>query len=89
MGPNLGTNEYTVVSDEEVPFEFMLNRLRMCIEPVSADEYLLHTGQSLTTLRPQLESMAKKGLIKLESDLSFALTDEGKIMVNEAIAEFL
>ena len=60
MGPNLGTNEYTVVSDEEVPFEFMLNRLRMCIEPVSADEYLLHTGQSLTTLRPQLESMAKR-----------------------------
>ena len=89
MGPNLGTNEYTVVSDEEVPFEFMLNRLRMCIEPVSAEEYLLHTGQSLTTLRSQLESMAKKGLIKLESDLSFALTDEGKIMVNEAIAEFL
>lgn len=89
MGPTSGTNEYTVVDDEDVPFEFMLNRLRMCLDPISADEYLLHTGQSLNKLRPQLESMARKGLIKLDENLNFALTDEGKIMVNEAIAEFL
>lgn len=84
-----GVLAYTTVEGEEIPFEFMLNRLRLFDDKITSKEYLLHTGMPLKKLEKQLSAMASRGLIELDPDLSFKLTSEGKIMLNDAIAEFL
>lgn len=78
-----------VVAESDVPFEYMLNRLRLLQDKVSPLEYLCHTGLSLAQLHMQLLKLQQKRLIDLKSDLSFALTEQGKIMLNEALCVFL
>lgn len=77
------------VEVDAIPFEFMLNRMRLERESISPLEYLCHTGLSLSALRPQLEELQRDGLIKLEPDLTFAVTPRGKLMLNDAICAFL
>lgn len=89
MGPKMGTNEYTVVDREEVAFEYMLNRLRLFGDKVGASEYQQRTGMSIKSIASELEHLAQKGLIALDEDYSFVLTEDGKLMLNDAIAEFL
>lgn len=79
----------SVVGLDEVPFEYMLNRLRLQREPVSPLEYLCHTGLPLSHLQPQLLKLQQAKLIALQPDLGFALTSQGKIMLNEALYMFL
>lgn len=79
----------TVVAASDVPFEYMLNRLRLQREMVSPLEYLCHTGLPLAQLQPQLLRLQQEQLITLQPDLSFALTEQGKIMLNEALCVFL
>ena len=77
------------VATEAVPFEFMLNRLRLQREEISALEYLCHTGLLMDSLRPQLEELQREQLITLKPDLTFAVTQRGKLMLNDAICAFL
>lgn len=78
-----------VLSPSDVPFEFMLNRLRLQRESISALEYLCHTGLALDSLSLQLHSLDAEGLISLQGDLTFAMTERGKLMLNDALCAFL
>lgn len=84
-----GVRSKTVVEPCDIPFEFMLNRLRLFIDRVDSGEYKLRTGMSLSSLKDSLTEIAADGLIELEHDLSFSLTQQGKIMLNDVIARFL
>ena len=84
-----GVRSKTVVESGDIPFEFMLNRLRLFIDRVDSGEYQLRTGMPVSSLKDSLTEIAADGLIELEHDLSFSLTQQGKIMLNDVIARFL
>lgn len=88
-----GSNTYdltvSMIAADELPFEYMLNRLRLYHGEITAADYLTHTGLSLLSQQKRLHNLQAKGLISLHRDLSFALTDTGKLMANDAICEFL
>lgn len=88
-----GSNTYeltvSMIAADELPFEYMLNRLRLYHGEITAADYLTHTGLSLRSQQKRLQSLQAKGLISLHRDLSFALTVTGKLMANDAICEFL
>ena len=97
-GKTVEVSETSVDTDEEIPAqvgalhqvaEFMLNRLRLQREEISALEYLCHTGLLMDSLRPQLEELQREQLITLKPDLTFAVTQRGKLMLNDAICAFL
>ena len=77
------------VDSSEIPFEYMLNRLRLYQDPIQAQEYLLYTGKDLKTCKDKLSELDKHGLIKLDQELNFVVTARGKLMLNDAISAFL
>lgn len=81
-------NGHWVFSDE-LPFEFMLNRMRLWRDYIESREFEMHTGLNREVLREKLELLQERELIKLDKDLSFSITEHGKLMLNDAIYEFL
>lgn len=77
------------VDQEEIAFEFMLNRLRLFHDKLLADEYFMRTGMPLSSLSKELKQIEKQGLIELDHDFSFALNDKGRLMLNDVISYFL
>lgn len=77
------------VMQEDIAFEFMLNRLRLFHDKVLANEYLMRTGMPISSIKKELNKIAKQGLIELDDDLSFALNDQGRLMLNDVISQFL
>ena len=84
-----GVLSKTLVAQEEIAFEFMLNRLRLFNDQVSSNEYLMRTGMSINTIEKELKKIQAQGLIELENDLSFSLNDQGRLMLNDVISYFL
>lgn len=84
-----GQFEQTLVPQEDRAFEFMLNRLRLCYDKVRSGEFAMRTGLMQSTIDKELVAIKEQGLIVLESDGSFALTDQGRLMLNDALAYFL
>ena len=84
-----GVLSKTLVAQEEIAFEFMLNRLRLFNDKVSSNEYLMRTGMPINTIEKELKKIQAQGLIELENDLSFSLNDQGRLMLNDVISYFL
>lgn len=79
--------QFKAISPEELPFEFMMNALRL-IDGVPQSYYAARTGQEFTTLLAQLDKLKQKKLLQ-ESDTHIACTAQGLRYLNTVLAEFL
>ncbi|MCR5537226.1 MAG: radical SAM family heme chaperone HemW [Succinivibrio sp.] len=77
------------VKDEDLPFEFLLNRLRI-FGRVSLAEFVHTTGLDEELIRPKLRYAQEQGLAVLSADESaLELTALGKTMLNDILMYFL
>ena len=72
-------SERRVVTDEDLPFEFALNVLRLT-DGVAASRWEATTGRPLSFVEPVLADLRTKGLL---------VPDEGRIAVTELGRRFL
>lgn len=77
----------TIVNPAELPFEFMLNALRLQ-QAIPFKLYTDRTGLPTTTIEPILQEAAKKGLIHLTEE-TFQPTSQGYQFLNDLTAMFL
>ncbi|MBC3766858.1 radical SAM family heme chaperone HemW [Neptunicella marina] len=78
-------SENTLVADEDKPFEFMMNRLRL-VEPCPLEHYELFTGLELADygLAKNLQQAADKGLIELTPQI-VQVTQLGRRYLNSLL----
>lgn len=75
------------VDSEDLPFEFMLNRLRI-FDDIGYDEFEQTTGLSFETVKEKLEEAQALGLLEMNHDF-YRLTSKGKWMLNDILEMFL
>ena len=80
-----GGRQYRVIEPEALPFEFMLNALRLR-EGLPQSAWIDRTGLSLAALEPQLSQLRQRGLMHPEQ---LALSAQGWLFYNDVVAEFL
>lgn len=81
--------EFAAVAAEDVPFEYMLNRLRL-FEPVPREDFTAMTGLPFALVKKQLEEAQDMGLLRFAPDgASYAMTEQGKVMLNDVLELFL
>ena len=85
MNGNYGS--WYEVLPSELPFEFVLNRLRL-FEKIKIDEFFLTTGLPFEHIKGRLEEAAAEGLLRF-SEQSYELTHLGKRMLNDILEKFL
>lgn len=78
---------YQEVEKDQLPFEFMLNRLRVFNE-IETGEFFKTTGIPFSVVEGRLLEAQKKGLINF-TDTHYSLTDLGKLMLNDILQMFL
>jgi len=78
------------VAKGELPFEFMMNRLRL-VSAFTLDEYQAATGLSAQTISPILQSAKNKGLMKnLDNNIDhWQVTQLGHRYLNDLLEMFL
>ena len=82
-----GTLQQRTIAPSELPFEFMLNALRL-VEGVPAALYAARTGLSETTILRKMQAAREKGL--LEDDAQrIRPTRQGRLFLNELLQLFL
>ncbi|WP_159516288.1 radical SAM family heme chaperone HemW [Acinetobacter sp. 18QD2AZ41W] len=79
--------QFKRIEAEEMPFEFMMNALRLN-QGVEAKFYIERTGQSLDTLQDLLSSLRKRKLM-IDDRNRLACTEQGHIFLNSVLEEFL
>jgi putative oxygen-independent coproporphyrinogen III oxidase len=84
-GPQALTRSRVPAAD--LPFEFMLNALRL-VEGFQAAEYARFTGLPWDTVEPTLERLERIGLLT-EADERWHATALGARFLNDVLAEFL
>ena len=82
-----GIESVEQVEAEALPFEFMLNALRLT-EGVSAEVFTERTGLMLSALEPTLSQLKKEGLLCSDGDLIRA-TEKGRAFLSELQEAFL
>jgi putative oxygen-independent coproporphyrinogen III oxidase len=75
------------VAADQVPFEFMLNALRLN-EGFALEEFALTTGLDEQTIRPQLDKAMRRGWLELTPG-NVRTTPFGRRFLNDVIAAFL
>lgn len=80
-------NNFFEVKKSDLPFEFMLNRLRV-FDETKYDEFENTTRLNLSTVKDKLEKAKGEGLLRF-SDTGYALTDKGRWMLNDILELFL
>ena len=75
------------VDKDSLPFEFMLNRLRI-FDKVKIDEFTNTTALDCSLVEDKLHKACDKGLLVIEND-SFYLTKLGRWMLNDILEMFL
>lgn len=75
------------IDPSQIPFEFMLNRLRLN-QPMAFSEFERATGLPISTIKTQLSDVQNQGLITLD-DTHLTLTPHGKRFLNELLEIFL
>lgn len=80
--------EQRVVAAHELPFEFMLNSLRL-LEGFSVSDFEARTGQARQRLDATLREVERKGLLVRASDDQWRPTELGARFLNELQAAFL
>ncbi len=76
-----------VVAPAELPFEFMLNALRL-VEGFALELFAARTGQVLARIERQLASAEAKGLLQRDWQ-RICPTRHGRLFLNELLGEFL
>lgn len=76
-----------VVSEEEKPFEFMLDALRLK-DGVSKELWVERTGLALSTIMPIWDQLQNKKLVQPIKE-NLCTTDKGWRFLNEVLMEFL
>lgn len=79
--------QFKRIEAEEMPFEFMMNVLRLN-QGVEAASYIQRTGLSLDTLKEKLDSLRQRKLMQ-DSPARLACTEQGHIFLNSILEEFL
>jgi putative oxygen-independent coproporphyrinogen III oxidase len=79
--------EERIVSSDELPFEFMMNALRLT-EGFPVSLFFARTGLSLTAVLPMLEEAQRRGLIERDA-LHIRPTLLGQRFLNELLQLFL
>lgn len=79
--------QFKAISAEEMPFEFMMNALRLN-HGVDAELYLARTGLALDTVLPVVNSLRQRKLM-LEDPTRLSCTPQGHIFLNSILEEFL
>lgn len=76
-----------VVSAQDLPFEFMLNRLRV-FDSINFSEFEQTTGLEFNCVKNKLQKASQKGLLEF-TEKGFFLTSFGRIMLNDVLELFL
>jgi oxygen-independent coproporphyrinogen-3 oxidase len=80
-------SEQRVITEKDLPFEFMLNALRLNqVIPLSL--FIERTGLSATALQPALKIAAEKELLTFDDSIIF-MTNKGRLFVDEVTQLFL
>ena len=79
---------WKAVPEDELPFEFMLNALRLA-EGFSMQLYEAHTGLSEQSVRGTLDDLAERGLMSCDPDHIWRPTRQGYRFVNDLQGAFL
>lgn len=77
----------TTIEEDELPFEFMMNRLRLYM-PFSLTEYQDYTGLDINTILPTLNLAKQKGLLA-EQNQQWQVTKLGHRYLNDLLEMFL
>lgn len=82
------------VAREQIPFEFMLNRLRLWLDPFSMQDAEFRMGFKDSSLEPKVQQLMQQGLFENSMQQGYAYpwikpTDLGRRMLNDIIYEFL
>lgn len=80
-------NNFFEVKKSDLPFEFMLNRLRV-FDETKYDEFENTTRLNFSTVKDKLKKAKDDGLLQF-SDTGYALTDKGRWMLNDILELFL
>ncbi len=75
------------VSEEERPFEFMMNRLRLA-EPCPIEDFQKYTGLALSQIEEQLADAQRQGLLS-RNDTHICVTERGHRYLNELLEMFV
>lgn len=79
--------QYHRIENDEMPFEFMMNALRLN-DGVQADIYQQRTGLQLNTLEHPLNSLRSRHLM-VDDQNRLACTEQGHVFLNSVLEEFL
>ena len=79
--------EINTVTAQELPFEFMMNALRLK-QPITVKLFTERTGLPLTTITPILNRAHDRGLLVFNEEL-IQLTELGNCFVNEILNLFM
>ena len=80
--------KFYTVEDSDIPFEYMLNRLRL-FNDIKTFEYKLHTGQDFSLVKGVLDKAASLSLIEFKDDETYCVTAYGRQMLNDILEMFL
>jgi len=75
------------ITEDERPFEFMMNALRLS-NGVSSDLFAERTGLELQQITPLLQRAIEKGLL-IDNPALIAPTEQGKLFLNDLLEMFL
>lgn len=78
---------WTRITADELPFEFMMNALRLK-DGVPSDYYEQRTGQPLSTLQPILSQLRQQGLLQPEPE-RLRCTTQGFNYLNNVLSAFV
>lgn len=84
---NHGVEQEEIVATKKIPFEFMLNSLRL-YQPITLALFQERTGVTIDTIMPQLQLAQELGLIELNAD-KIITTEHGKNFLNNLLELFL
>lgn len=82
-----GDNYFYQVKRDELPFEFMLNRLRI-FDDVKLEEFFNTTNLDFNVVRDKLLKAKAQGLLQMD-DTHYRLTELGRWMLNDILELFL
>ncbi|WP_306519095.1 radical SAM family heme chaperone HemW [Rheinheimera sp.] len=77
----------TLVTAEDLPFEFFMNRFRL-LEPCPMRDFTAYTGLSAATIQATLARAEQLGLVKPQHN-SYQITDQGVRYLNDLLELFL
>ncbi|WP_105188254.1 radical SAM family heme chaperone HemW [Pseudoalteromonas sp. T1lg48] len=75
------------VTNDERPFEFMMNRLRLA-EPCPLEEFQEYTGLDISQIEAQLQAAQQQGLLSRDST-HIRVTERGHRYLNELLEMFV